>query len=228
MKTFFLLCVMCILSGFESFAQINKAEEVDVNAFIANSATNLIPVKNPVNRNLEGSYYLFDTWNNYAIVYSGSKALKLKSFNYNLYKDLAEFQISKDSVYSFNSSGIDSLIVNNRVFKPIRKNTNDSRFSEILYQSENILFCKGFKAEIEKQEVNPITGGYDFSDKVEIEENYYLGSSPASLEKVRLRKNQITNALAPFEDEMEKIAKENDLSFKKESDIIRILKLLAI
>lgn len=223
-----LVFYLVILSGIQLFAQTEKTNQVDVNSFVSNSNINMLPVKNSINKDLKGSYYLFNNWNNYAVVYSGSKALKLRSFNYNLYKDLAEFQISKDSVYSFKSVGIDSLIVNNRLFKPLQNNIDDSSFVEILFETEEIVFYKSFNAEIKKQKMNPITGEYDFPDEIEVEENYYLGRNVASADKINLKKNQVTKALEEYEDEMKKIAKENDLSFKKESDLIKILKILAI
>ncbi|WP_300434109.1 hypothetical protein [Christiangramia sp.] len=200
-----------------------ETNAIDVNSYLANSSLGQTPTIQSFNKNIDGTFYLFEDWDNYAILYTNRKAVKLRSFNYNLKKELLEIRLSKDSVFSINSSTIDSLSINNRLFKPIKIPGSKAVFSEIIFEQGDVILVKNYQTKIKEAELNLITGRYDFPDKIEKELNYYssLGNY-GNLKQINLRKREILNFFDSKSDFIRHFVKKNDLSYKKELDIKKI------
>lgn len=200
------------------------SDRTDVNNYLANSSSGQMPTMEPFNKDLEGDYYLYDKWDNYAKIYTNGKSLKLNSFNYNLHRDMVETKIASDSVFSFNSSAIDSIVVNNRTLKPVRAaGKAGSNFAEILYEDKGYTFFKRFTTKIRKAEVNPISGGYDFPDRIEKNAAYYLSTPQNGVREMALKRKDIIQALDLDKSEFKKFTRKNNLSFKQEEDVIKIV-----
>lgn len=209
-----------------SFGQDKETTNpMDINTYFANSNNAQMPTIMPLNRNIEGDYYLYDKWDNYARIYTNGKSLKLNSFNYNLHRDLVETKIAADSVFSFKSSAIDSIVVNNRILKQVHTQDGEgSNFAEILYEGNGYIFFKKFVTKLNKAEVNPITGNFDFPDKIEKESKYYLITPKGQTENFDLKRRDLTKVLNVDRTELRNFAKEQDLSWREENDVIKIIK----
>lgn len=197
--------------------------EVDVNAYMVNSSSTQVPVRPATNSKIDGDYYLFDEWDNYAMVYSNSKGVKLNSSNYNLWRDAIEFKISKDSVYTISTTFVDSIIINNRLIKKFPENSVEKpRFAEIIFEGDDVVLYKKYYSKIDKSKMNPLTGHYDFADKVEIDSKYFIFINNR-VKQIKLRKNNILDVFSNSNDIKEYVKSEN-LSYKEEQDIKEIFK----
>lgn len=200
------------------------SDRTDVNNYLVNSAGGQMPTLEPFNKDIEGDYYLYDKWDNYAKIYTNGKSLKLNSFNYNLYRDMVETKIASDSVFSFNSSAIDSIVVNNRTLKTVRASGEaGASFAVVLYENKGYTFFKKFSTKIRKAEVNPISGGFDFADRIEKIPAYYLSKPEGQIREIDLKKRDILRALDLDKSELKKFTKKNNLSVKQEEDVIKIV-----
>lgn len=211
------------------FAQNNGSPvETDVNAYIANSSSAQLPTKININSEISGSYYLYNSWDNRGLVFlKKNKILKLNSFNYNAFTDLFEVKISADSSFSFSKENVDSIAINNKIFKVIPgMSFGASEFAEILVDNNNILLIKKYNSALEKAKPNALTGNYDFPDKIKIEESYYIKNG-SSFEPVSLNKNSLLKHFKSLKIEIKKFAKANKLSYNKESDIVSIVKFVS-
>lgn len=218
----FILCLFLINFGNAQDKETNAVR--DMNSYFANSNSAQMPTIKPFNKNIEGDYYLYDRWDNYTKIYTGGKIFKLSSFNYNLHKDLVETKIASDSVFSIKSSVIDSIVTNNRVLKRISVGgSGGSSFAEILLEDNGYTFFKKFDVKIKKTDVNPITGNFDFPDKIEKKSIYYFASPSGQIEEFDLRKKDILNILDLNRAELKSFTKERNLSVRKEEDAIKII-----
>lgn len=200
------------------------SDRTDVNNFLTNSSSGQMPTMEPINKDLGGDCHLYDKWDNYAKIYTNGKRLKLNSFYYNLHRDMVETKIASDSVFSFNSSAIDSNVVNNRSLKPVRAaGKAGSNFAEILYENKGYTFFKRFSTKIRKAEVNPISGGYDFPDRIEKNAAFYLSTPQKGGREMLPKRKDILQAPDLDKSEFKKFTRKNNLSFKQEEDIIKIV-----
>tara|TARA_R100000935_G_scaffold51666_1_gene78412 strand:- start:49 stop:735 length:687 start_codon:yes stop_codon:yes gene_type:complete len=226
MKRYALLILMVCINQIS--AQTNDNQEIDINAYVTSSAGSQLPVKVPINSETSGSFYLYKNWNNKGFVYLKDKrVLKLNAFNYNTYTDLFEAQISADSSFSFSKNSADSIAINNKIFK-VRPNTGSSTYGyiEVLFNKKDLFFVKKYKSIVEKAKPNPMSGNFDFPDKITLEESYFIENN-YGLVPVSLTKKSILKTFKDNEKEIKRFVEKNNLSYKKELDVVSMLKFLS-
>ncbi len=173
---------------------------------------------------IEGTPYLYDNWESeLEITTKDNKIFKFKNSNYDLIEDIFVTKLSKDSVFSFNNSGIDLVKIKNKTFKKIKK-TDADMFFEVLLDGKRVAFLKRYYKKIRKGRRDPMTRERLSKDKYLEAHKHYLYENN-ELIKISLRKkNVITNLRDKNKKELlSKYVKENKLSYKKEKDVISIL-----
>lgn len=228
MKNLFLL-LLAVFSGSYLGAQTNNnSTETDIAAYVANSSTTQMPTKVPVNTESSGSFYLYKDWKNRGVIYLKNKTtLKLNSLNYNTFTDMFEAKVSADSSFSFSRESTDSIALNNKIFKVLPKSGSEvNGYVEILSDENNMLFIKKYSSVLEKAKPNALSGNYDFPDKIVVEENYYIKRDYGFV-PVSLNKRSLVKLFNSYEKEVKQFVNENKLSFKKESDVVSIVKFVS-
>ena len=178
-------------------------------------------VKNANRRVVEGTYYLYDEWNNTSVIYtSDEQQFLLRNINLNLKTNAFESQIDKDNVYIFNFNNIDRFVINNKVFKNYYWD-DDNRVYQVIYESEDFQVLKGYKVVLVEGSANPMLSRKN--DRY-IKKNYYFIRENDQIKRFKLKKNKILKLIDDSKvDDVVNFAKTNKLSFSKEMDIPKIL-----
>lgn len=167
---------------------------------------------------IEGSPYLFKSWNGmYTVVSAEGNKFKVMNLNYNIESKKIESQVSKDSVFQYNSDGIDHVVAQNKKYKMIQ----DELFLEV-YSNTQIKLLKQFSVTIKEGVTNPMTQMDLTPRRYEIREEYKLYQDNM-LSKFKLNKGSVLKMFSNKKDPISKYVKENKLSYSDEKDIIRIL-----
>jgi len=232
MKSYLLITLF--LTSFFSFAQLDtKTQLTNIN-----ENNNVVAqfAGNSSNRNQLGSFtfynpkfdrdgtvYLFEKWNNSATIFvKNNKGFFIESnINFNIQRSMFESQ-KADSIFSYNFYSIERIVIGNKSFKsyffePLQR----QRVFEIVFAGEDYSLLKGYSVSILEASVNPMIARP--RDKYIQHEDYFI-ETKESITKVKLKKKFILKALSE-EDAVKAInyAKENKLSFRKESDVKKIL-----
>jgi len=175
----------------------------------------------------EGTIYLFDNWEQSAIVHRvlDDKFL-VKRVNFNLNKMSFDAKISEsEDVLSFSFDGIDKIEIDNKVFKNILHNKSN-RIFQIFYSDDNVKFMKGFDIKLIKASKDPMVNRPN--DKYVKSESYFL-MNKGVITRIKLKKKAIYKTLELNKGEISNIdafIKSTSISLKKEQDIIKLLTYL--
>lgn len=174
--------------------------------------------ENNINRStIQGSRYLFSTWDgNYIIQSIQGIRYNLNSLNYNLESKKLESLLSKDSIFELRSSQVDFILANNKKYKVV----NEELFQELnsgkykIYKQFNVKVKDAFVNPMTKQESSP-------AQYTQTEKLFYF--KDGILMPLKLNKKEVLGILSDKEAEVVKFAKEKDFSFSKEVDVIKIV-----
>lgn len=177
---------------------------------------------NPV-RKATGSVHLFDKWNNYAVIFtSDGGKFSLKNINLNIERNTFQSKIDGDSIFSFNFNNIEKFVVNNRAFKNYYYN-DDNRVYEIIYENDKFSLMKGFKVSVMEGSANPMLNRS--ADRY-IRKEFYFVKQGDRIKPFKLKKSRILKLVDGDTEKaanIEAYVEANDLSYKKEYDVHRIL-----
>ena len=171
---------------------------------------------------IRANIYLFPTFSNLAIIETASnKKYSLSNLNFNLYSNSFESKINKDSVYILSFDRIESIKINNKLFKKYLNNTTgQSNIYQVIHENEDVTLFRDDK--IVYSEIRDPLGQSKPKVNYQTVTNYYLKSAENSISKFRFKKKSI---LALFGDKQELVmqfAKENKISYKEEKDLKRL------
>lgn len=213
MKKFFLL-VFCI-----SFSVVFSQ---DTTNFRTQSTGDLltsgfwIPASS-INKNIKGSNYLFEKWENFANIYSDNgNVFRITNLNYNIKSKKLEAKISNDSVFQFNTEGISKVRIMNSTFKLI-----DSEFMKELMTGKVGLYIK-YSLKTKDAVFNPLTHDELTPEEIIKVEDYLIQVEGKSFD-IKLKKGDILKFLKDKEKEVKDFVKRNKLSFSNEKDVVKIL-----
>lgn len=174
-------------------------------------------------RKIEGSVYLFDNWNNYAVIHtSDNQKFVLRNINLNLKRNTFESKVGQDSLFTFSFNNIDKFVVNSIVFKNYYWD-DDNRVYQVIFEDDNFSILKAFSLKIVEGSANPMINRK--TDRYIKKERYYVKKDDKIL-KFKLTKKRVLKLVEGNENkalEIQKYAKGNKLSFKKENDVQKIL-----
>ncbi|MGB5384204.1 MAG: hypothetical protein WBN19_10145 [Lutimonas sp.] len=165
---------------------------------------------------IEGSRFLLPNWQNQGEIYAQGKLLRLTNLNLDLSTDEFSQMKQNDSIFIFEKSRIDSVKINNRLFKP----NQAGKVDEILSEGENASLIKNYEVEIIEGMFNP-TDGTTKPSRYKIIENYAVVQNGIA-KKVSLNKKNLADIFGNDKGAVEKYIKDNKLSYKDESDMIRV------
>lgn len=178
-------------------------------------------VKNPP-RKIFGSYYIFEDWNNMAVVQiKGDKPYKINKVNVNVRNDRFEAKFGQDSIFAFDTPSIDHFLIANRKFKKVYLSKfQENRICEIIVEDEEFMILKTYRSDIKKNDPDPLMLKPN-GDEFVIDSNYYLKRGE-SLEKFKLNKKEILALFSKNKKLIETYVKEEKLSYKKSEHLKKI------
>ena len=204
-------------SGFTQNSSINLTSAASTN--IQNHGTSGY-FYNP-KRAIDGTEYLFDEWENKAVVYTKDNyKYSLKNINLNIKRNLFLTRLSKDSIFTFNMNGIDKIVVNNKVYKNIYSEKGRT-ICEVLFESDKFSILKSFYLHTVEGSPNPMINRVN--DKI-IRKNTFYVLKGESLIKFRFTKRKVLTLIDSDRiDAIREYVKLKNLSFRKEKDVKQIL-----
>jgi hypothetical protein len=171
----------------------------------------------------DGSFYLFDDWNNECVIYTeDNQKIKIYNINLNIERHTFESKINGDSIFAFNFNNIDKFVINNKVYKNFYW-SEDNKVYEVVYDNGSLQILKGFRVLFVPGTVNSMISRP--RDKY-IRKAYYYLRKDNKISTFKLKKSQILRNLGKNTGDIERYVKTNNLSYSKEDDIKQILEYI--
>ncbi|MDE3741604.1 hypothetical protein [Maribacter polysaccharolyticus] len=179
------------------------------------------------NKTVDGSPYIYQTWENDSKVYFEDKVYTFKRFNYNAYAERFEAKISEDSVYIINPRGVDKVIIRDKVYRRYldTEYMRNSYFEEILVANDFLFLRKHFIV-MREPNINPLTKVPEGLPKLLHQEDYYVKKGANELlEKLKFRKKDVLKLISENSlKEVETYVKKHKLKYNNLHDVVSILK----
>lgn len=172
-------------------------------------------------RGVEGSVYLYDNWNNSAIIETTeNKRYKVRKVNFNTKTNGLEARINGDSIFTFDYTNIDRVVINNRAFKNAYSPVEGGyRVFEVIAETNDFAIYKDYVLDIKEGNPNPMLA--QANDKYIVRDSYYMKKGK-TFRKIKLKKSNVLKLTGKKADDIEAFAKKNRLSFKNELDLQKI------
>lgn len=167
---------------------------------------------------ISGSRYVFSDFKQKGIFYINNKAYTVYGANIDVISNDIVSLVGTDSILVYNKNKIDSLHINQKKYL---KNSNHI-FYEVLFKGNKLSFLKKHKGIITEGYKN-VMKGTEEKEGYKITTEYYI-KKDGVYTPVKLKKKEVLNILTTHKNEIVKFAKENKLSYKKESDLIKIFR----
>lgn len=171
---------------------------------------------------VDGSPYLFEEWVRMAVITTkGGEILKIRNVNFDSKRNKIVAKIDNDSIYTFNSLAVDNAVINGKKFENVVLPDNSViKLYEVIAEASNFKILKDYNTEISGGSSNPMRG--TIYSRYVTKENYIILKED-SFEKFSLKKSKILKLLASEKDKVEAYADEQDLSFREEKDVNKII-----
>jgi hypothetical protein len=174
-------------------------------------------------RNIKGSIYLFETWDNKGEIFVGQKKYVINNINFHLEKEAFMSQIGKDSTLIYEKNKFNKVLVNGRIFKYLDvPNDNITKAHEIIYEGKNLSLFKSFSATFIERSKNPMVNRPE--TVIKQKSKYYIIKNK-QLVRFKPKKRNMKDLLDKdkFKD-LKLYLKQYNLSFRKDEDLKIIFK----
>lgn len=224
------LLVSCLListlinaQNLEQISRSREFSEIRTNLYLDSNRN--IDGKNQ--SNVDGSTYLFKSWNNSSKIFIGDKVYILNSFNYNIYSERFEMKLTEDSIFIVNPGRVEKILINNRIFRRYLdpEFQRNSYFEEIVKFDNDNLLLKKHILKIKQGSTNPLTKEKLTNDCLVMDETYYLCDlRDNSLKKIKLKKSVIFSLVEEDDlDDIKGFVRKHKLNYKDVDDIKKIV-----
>lgn len=180
------------------------------------------------NKNIEGSVYLFKSWNNLAKIWLNDKIFNIDLINYNLQNERFEIKLNNDSILIVNpmATKVEKVIVNNSVFKSYyNKELFRDTFFEVIWFSDEYSLLSNYKLKITPGDINPLTKTYINPKKYIHNRSFYIKkSNDEQMTPIKLKKSEILKLIDDlYVNEVKRFVKKRRLKYNKVSDVKDVL-----
>ena len=176
-----------------------------------------------INSHIEGSTYLFSNWvGSYKVISKNGITASLFNLNYNLNSKKLEAFVSKDSVFQYDLSQFDYVILQDKKFKVLNEDLLDGLFYEV-FNGNRIKLFKEATVFVEYGVLNPLTQTKMQEDKYVKMYSYYFFVN-GKYEKAKLNKNSIVKYTKDKSALVKEFASKNKLKYDFDDDVSKILK----
>lgn len=192
--------------------------------FVSNPGQNLIA--NPcLDPGIEGSPYLIEDWQQgYIIMKTGDTIPSIK-LRYNVYKDEMHFMVD-EKVYSIGIPDRIKILVlgDSPYFYFSYKEDNEIKkgFFEVLSLGKSCIL-KHYYYGIVQPNYNPILNTGSKMKQLVLKKKYFLKTKDNDIIEIDKKGEQFFSAFGSNGNIIKQYSKDNDLSFKEESDLIAIV-----
>jgi len=165
--------------------------------------------------------YSYTSWDNKGVIFVENSSYFLSNLNFNVTTNSFDSRIKREKLFSYKSSDIDSVTINNHMFKKV-----SNSFYEVLFEKKNYLFLKKYDIKYKAGTVNRLDGTEGKSTTSLIYK--YLIKSNDVIKMISLNKKSILDLVENDLDKenLERYVKSENLSYKKEEDSIKIFEYI--
>jgi hypothetical protein len=177
------------------------------------------------NNTISGSPYLLEDWNSKAVIFSTSGDIfKIDKLNYDTTKERFVVKMTKDSVFVLDSSTIQKVILNRKMYKPYIKNGEKNFYQNVASAKGIGFFKKSVKVIKKASKVDLFT---DTGKKYVLKTNFYIHKDD-EIQKIKPKNKYFLKFFN--KDDATKIKEyisNNKLSIKNDSDLKKIFQYYA-
>lgn len=218
-----------LVRHFEPFDQVNGLYNAEYNTLTGNSAewSKVMGVGYDFDDirlgklGMSGSAYLFDSWEQPAKVDVDKKRYIFPRVNYNVFRGEFMSKMENDSIFILNFKAIDRIIINNRTFRNIY-NSKEGTYNayEVIFENKEFAIVKGYNVSFVKSSPNPMVNRP--KPKVKKTSSYFILKN-GQLSSFKFKKSGFLSILGAKAEKALAISKAQQLSFKKDEDVKKIL-----
>lgn len=170
-------------------------------------------------KEIKGSPFLFDNWNNLSIItLTNDKDYRLSNINFDIKRKKFVSKISDKKLFIFEN--IKEATIKGREYIKI----NDNFYQKIFYKEQGLSLLKKNKLKEIKPVINKMTYQVIKKGKYKKTEEYFVIRGN-ELKEVKLKKSYILKEFSKDSKvKVEKFSKQESLSFKDEGDLFKIFK----
>lgn len=177
-------------------------------------------------REVKGSYHVFRGWNNDGIITSiNGETFLIKNINLNIKNNRYESKVNDDSVYAFDSHNLKSVVINSRKFESfVAPKKKEHKIYEVIAKKKAFTLLKDYEIDVKinDHEHDPLMLKPNIDEYV-IRSFYYI-KRKENIQKFKLNKKNILGLIAKEDKKtFEDYVKRNELSYKKDEDIKKML-----
>jgi len=172
-------------------------------------------------KKVEGSVHLFKNWINRGVfVTNEDKKYAIRNINYNVQRNVFESKIGQDSVFTFNTANIETIIINNRPFKSIyNPAVRAENIYEVIFENESFSILKKYELQVMEGSDNPMIIR---PNKYILDDSYWV-KKRNSVKAFKMKKKNIIKLAGKDAKALTKYADDNNLTFRDDADVTRIL-----
>ena len=171
---------------------------------------------------IDGTVYVYDNWRNNAVIETteGSQLRLRDNLNFNAMKNTFEAKMGRDSIFTFDFTNIEKMVVNNKTYKNVYSPVDGGyRIVEVLAENDDFTIYKDYHIDIKEGNPNPMLARSN--DKYIMKDSYYVKKGN-SFKRFKMRKSDFLKLAGKKSGDLEAFAKKNNLNFKRESDLEKI------
>jgi len=214
MKKYIIISLFCLFCA-QAFAQQITIKNIESRLITHQGVEFIGDLKN-----INNDEYAYSNWGNQGVLFVDSKAYHLSNINFNITTNCFESRVNKNQLFSFKSSNLDSVSLNNHLYKKIR----DS-FYEVLLEKGNNSLLKKYDITFRPGILNRLDGTVGKSSSLVVFK--YLVKFEDKFTLLEFDKKSVLGLVNDdFQKTLEKLIDSENLSYKKENDIIKILEMV--
>jgi len=164
--------------------------------------------------------FLFPKWSNQSKLFIGNEVYLMSNINFNITNNRLYSRVGRDKYFKYKSYSVDAISINNHLFKRV-----GNSFFEVLNENNKKLFLKKYEIEIQRIEPARIGGASHGSTKTKIVYKYFVDTKD-ELKSITLKKKSILGSFDIEKDVVETFVKKENLSYKNESDVVKIIEFI--
>jgi hypothetical protein len=177
--------------------------------------------------NVDGSPYLFKSWNNNSKIFYEDKEFVITSFNYNVYSERFESRLSEDSIFIINPRNIKTILINDKEFgRYLDPEYNRNSYFEQITKFDHYHLLKKYTIRIKPGSINPLTKVKLSNDALVQGEEFYICDieDNNSLKKIKIKKSTIQSLLDKENlVNVNNYVKQKGLNYNQEDDLKKIM-----
>ena len=161
--------------------------------------------------------YLSPTWNNKGELLVDGEKYIIRNINFNISRNEVSCKLKNGKYFVFSSVDVREFSINNKYFKK-----NGRSYYEVLVEEDNTYFYKRYDVRFQEGVTHRIGGGTIGPGRMSTSYTYLIKKGNES-KTIELNKKSVLSLFEDQQEELKKFVKENDLSYKKENDLIAII-----